>query len=200
MRGWVSPNNTLVGVVIPLPAADAVDLTAWELRKNGETMAKCIGVVPPNEFAGGVSGVCSDMRDNTPLPLGGLRPAEKVEDRRGNQNNNVQGFFFNVGVKNSLILGSELVLKSARFDTPYVTDPSVTYLLLSDGWHWTLKREKADALSGVKVPIGSELHLLFVGKGSGRSRLDLFCSGKRVGSVDLEERAELGVQVRRTVD
>jgi len=188
VRGWISEGNTFVEVAIDVPQAESVSLTQWELKDGQKAVAKCIGIVPPENFSGGVSGNTSEFLENGPLPVASLKPAKAVQERRGSQNINVQGFFYPIDVKNSLVIGTELVLRSQKLETPFVTAPDTTYLLLSDGWHWAAKRDKPDALSGVKVPVQTELHLLFVAKSPVPPELSLFSADKRVASVQVSAR------------
>ena len=188
VRGWISEAQTFIEVTIDVPKAESVSLAQWELKDGQKTVAKCIGIVPPENFSGGVSGNTSEFLQNGPLPVASLKPAKPVEERLGSQNINVQGFFYPIRAKNSLVIGTELVLRSEKLEASYVTAPGTTYLLLSDGWHWAAKRDKPDALSGVKVPVQTELHLLFVAKSPVPAKLSLFFADKRVASVQVSAR------------
>jgi hypothetical protein len=161
LRGWTSEGKLLVAVPVPLPSGRSVDLHKYELRSDGRLLGQCVGIVPPEQFAGGVTGKVNQVRDNTPLPVAGLRPAGTVKNATGSLNITIQDFFYPVSVNNCLIVGQKLTMTAAGAGSYALADPSITYLLRPDGFRWTSEM-KGTKQSGFKVPLTEKVSLLFV--------------------------------------
>lgn len=161
LRGWISEGNTLVEIIIPLPARKLIELSKYELRSGGQVLGTCIGIVPPDYFWGGQSGTIYRFRKNKPLPVSGLYPAKKLKERKIWTNILVRNFFYPIGYKNSLIVGQHLSMKREDKESFNLLTPNITYLLLNDGFQVTSERSRKSTRWGFKVPLKKEVPLLF---------------------------------------
>jgi hypothetical protein len=161
LRGWTSEGKLLVVVTVPLPSRPSVALHKYELRADGRLLGQCVGIVPPERITGGVTGMSSEVRDNTPLPIAGLRPARTVTNTTGSRNVNVIGVFYPLAVDNGLVVGQKLTMTSAGADSFVLADPSITYLLFEDGFRNTTEMRDTKQ-SGFQVPLKEKVSLLFV--------------------------------------
>lgn len=160
LRGWTAAGKLLVVVTIPLPSRPRIALDKYELRAEGKLLGRCIGIVPPEKFAGGVTGMINQERDNTPLPVAGLQPDRTVRNAVAMSDVNVQGFFYPLTVTDGLIVGEKLTMTSAG-GAFVLADPSITYLLLGDGYHFSSELRQTKQ-NGFRVPLKEKMSLLFV--------------------------------------
>jgi hypothetical protein len=161
LRGWSSEGKLLVVVTVPLPNRPSVALDKYELRADGKPLGQCIGIVPPEKFAGGVTGMINQERDNTPLPVAGLQPARTVRSAVAMNDVNVMGFFYSLSVTDGLIVGQKLTMTSAGAGSFVLADPSITYLLLGNGYHFSSELRQTKQ-NGFRVPLKEKMSLLFV--------------------------------------
>jgi len=161
LRGWTSEGKLLVVVTMPLPSRPRIALDKYELRADGKPLGQCIGIVPPEKFAGGVTGMTNQVRDNTPLPVAGLQPAKTVRNAVAMNDVNVIGFFYPLTVTDGLVVGQKLTMTSAGAGSFVLADPSITYLLLGDGYRFTSELRETKQ-SSFRVPLKEKMSLLFV--------------------------------------
>jgi hypothetical protein len=161
LRGWTSEGKLLVVVTVPLPSRPTVDLYRYELRADGKPLGQCVGIVPPEKFKGGVTGMISEVRDNNPLSVAGLRPAKTVKNATGIANLNVQGSFRPLAVENALVVGQRLTMGRAGAGSFALADPSITYLLQGSGFRFATEFRDTRQ-SGFLVPLKEKISLLFV--------------------------------------
>ena len=161
LRGWTSEGKLLAVVTVPLPSRPTVDLYRYELRADGRPLGQCVGIVPPEKFMGGVTGMTSEVRDNVPLPVAGLRPAKTAKNATGITNVNVLGVFYRLAVTNGLVVGQKLTMGSAGAGSFVLGDPSITYLLEGSGFRFTTEFRDTRQ-SGFLVPLKEKISLLFV--------------------------------------
>ena len=161
LRGWTSEGKLLVVVTVPLPSRLRIALDKYELRADGKSLGQCIGIVPAEKFAGGATGMINQERDNTPLPVAGLQPAKPVRSAVAMNDVNVMGFFYPLTVTDGLIVGQKLTMTSAGAGSFVLADPSITYLLLGDGYHFSSELRQTKQ-SGFRVLLKEKMSLLFV--------------------------------------
>lgn len=161
LRGWTSEGKLLVVVTVPLPSGPRIALDKYELRADGKPLGQCIGIVPAEKFAGGATGMINQERDNTPLPVAGLQPAKTVRSAVAMNDVNVIGFFYPLTVTDGLVVGQKLTMTSAGAGSFVLADPSITYLLLGDGYRITSELRQTKQ-SSFRIPLKEKMSLLFV--------------------------------------
>jgi hypothetical protein len=173
LRGWASEGKILLVVTVPAKDERTLDLGKIYLSKEGNKISSCVGLVLPKKVAAAITGHYGEWKNNEPIPVESLKPAKPVKPAVGSTDISLMDFFLDITIVDGLVAGNDLSVSAEGKNSLFVASSGITYLLLSDGYHWTIEKKGGVKRSGVRLPAGGDWQLLFVIPNRETPNLDL---------------------------